>query len=397
MIEDIIKECLSCPNPLCEKGCPVGNKIRDFIKALKEDDLNEAQDILYRENPYPQITCRVCAYEKQCEGHCVKHFKGQPVLVHEIEKYISDNSEYKYQIKESNGRKIAIIGAGIASLSLAKLLLIDGYSVDIYEREKFIGGAIETGIPPFRFDHSFLKNIYDELIEFKANFYFNTVIPKDIDIKDLLKRYDRVVIATGARKENKMNIEGEEYSLSGLKVLYDLNVLNRHKDYAYGKALVVGGGNVAIDVARSLKRIVKDVTIIYRRSEKEMPANLSEITEAKKDGIVLNTLSNPTKIVKNSDGSLEVSLVKMELGEKDASGRASVTVKEDSEYTVSTDLIVMAIGQKYLPLYEDMKIDNHITSYDRVYAVGDANIGPSTVSHCIGDAKKLKELIDSSF
>lgn len=396
MIENYVKECLSCPNPLCEKGCPVGNKIRDFIKALKEDDLNKAGEILYGENPFPAITSRVCAYEKQCEGHCVKHFKGQAVVVHEIEKYISDRIKDKYTVKAYNGRKIAIVGAGISALALSKLLAIDGYSIDIYEKEDFIGGAIATGIPEFRFKHEYLNDIYEELLNLGINFKFHRELGRDIDIHDLMNYYDRVVIATGASLENNLRIEGEDLAVSGLNLLYDLNILNKQKEYACKSAMVVGGGNVAIDVARSLKRFIPEVTIVYRRSEKEMPANLSEIELCKKEDINFSFQTSPVKIEAREDG-YDVTLIKMELGDKDESGRASFKAIANSEYHAHSDLIVACIGQKFKKIYSDMEVYKYETSYPNVYIVGDANIGASTVSHCIGDAKKLKTIIDSSF
>lgn len=397
MIDKYTSECLSCLNPLCEKGCPVKNRIRDFIKALKENNFSLAQALLYSENPFPELTCRVCAYEKQCEGHCVKNFKGQPVIVHAIEQYISDNSDVINETPVNNGHKIALIGAGVANLALAKLLALSGYTVTIFEAEAFIGGAIKTGIPDFRLEKKYLDTIYQELCELKVEFFFDHKVDGKQELEKLLSAYDRVVIGTGARKENKLGIEGEQLAVGGLELLYDLNINANNAKYQAKKALVVGGGNVAIDVARSLKRFVDNVTIVYRRSEVEMPANLSEIKLAKDEAINFEFQVNPSKLEKNPDGSLKVTLVRMELGEKDASGRASFHVIEGSDFSYDTDLVVSAIGQKYLPLIEDMKVEKHKTSYENVYIVGDANLGPSSVSHCIGDAKELKLLIDSSF
>lgn len=398
MIEKYINECLSCPNPLCEKGCPLKNHIRDFILALKHEDLKMAISILDMQNPFPEITCRVCAYEKQCEGHCVKSFKGNPVIVHEIEKYISDNSNIKREVKSKNGHSVALIGAGIANLALAKLLALGGYEVQVFEKQAFIGGAVNSGIPPFRLDKSYLDKIYQELLAYGVKFVFDSAIDSLDKLMQIKKDFDRVVIGTGCQKENIMSIPGIELAFKGLEVLYDFNIKANFDKYRdCNSAIVVGGGNVAIDVARSLKQCIKNVTIVYRRSEKEMPANLVEIKEAKQEGINFEFLVNPKAISKDNDGSLLVDFDQMELGEVDESGRASFRIVNGCELKKSCDMIVMAIGQKHNKIDEGITYDGHHTSLENVYVVGDAKLGPSTVAHCINDAKTVKELIDSSF
>ena len=396
MIQDDVRECLSCLNPLCEKGCPVGNQIRDFIKAVKINDMALAQRLLYAENPFPAITCRICAFEKQCEGHCVKHFKGEPVKVHKIEQHISDYDEYESIKACDNGRSIALIGGGIANLALAKMFLLEGYSVDVYEKNNFLGGAIMTGIPNFRLDKKYFYDISRELIQLGLKTHYGYTV----DANKLLKlqtKFDRVVIGTGAQVERKMGIPGEENAATALKVLYDFNVSEEIEKYEnLNRVLVVGGGNVAMDVARSLKHVVDDVTVVYRRDFEQMPANVVEIDEAKAENVNFLTLTNLLAIEKTDDKYL-TTLVKMELGEKGADGRASFKEVLNSEYQEEFDLVVLAIGQKFKPLVEDMVVDKHETNYPNIYVVGDAYLGPSSVAHCIGDAKEVKKIIDLSY
>lgn len=396
MIDQEVNACLSCLNPLCEKACPVKNHIRDFIKALKEDDLLKARAILAKANPFPYITCRLCAYSKQCEGHCVKHFKGEAVKIHEIEKYIADSMPDARKKKASNKHSVALVGAGIANLALAKELLLDGYEVVLFEKEAFAGGTIKTGIPDFRFDKKYLDMAIKEVTDLGAVFHYETMVDA-AKLKELSHDFDRVVIGTGAMQERKMGIVGEEYAYSGLKVLYDLNILKQRAKYQMLKhVLVIGGGNVAMDVANSLKAFVQDVTLVYRRSFKEMPANIEEIEEAKNRGVHFLNLTN-LKALHPSDQGLVASLIKMELTIPGSDGRTQVKEIAGSEYSIACDAAVMAIGQKFASLSADFTYENHHTSYPFVYIVGDANLGPSTVAGAIGDAMEVKSIIDESF
>ena len=399
-IKDQINECLSCPKPQCEKGCPVHNHICAFIKDLKNDDLVHAAKTLYEVNPFPELTSRLCDCDRQCQGHCVKGIKGNPVQVQRIERYISDHKKREYTIKEDNGRKIALVGAGVACLSAAIRLREEGYQVDIYEQLDKIGGAIYSGIPAYRFDKSYLDVIHQELESIGVHFYFNTTIGKDIKLEELQKKYDRILLGIGAQVENTYGLEGDGCE-AGLSLLYNLNVLQKHNDYKaqYRSAIVWGGGNVAMDCARSLKRILDEVTIVYRRSEEEMPASKSEIQEAKEEGVQFAFLENIQSLKHDEYGRvIGATCVKMELGEKDESGRRSTHVIEGSEYEIPCELVVPAIGQKvdFKPIQELTFEDTHKTSIDKVYVTGDAYLGPKTVAAAIHDGQlAAKEIMDS--
>ena len=402
-IEEVVNECLGCKLPFCEKGCPLHNDIRDFIKALKENDINLAKAILYNKNPFPYICSRVCAHEKQCRGNCVKNRLGKAVDVPMIEKYLSEET-YEMSKAETNGLKIAIIGSGIGSLALAKLLSLNGCAVDIYERENYIGGTILSGIPAYRLERKYITRAIDEVKALGVNFFLNTDILKNEGIKALFaKGYDKVVLAIGAMKSNHMGIKNEEYTCDGLKLLHDFNILNQGDKYRnYQRAIVVGGGNVAMDCARSLKRVMGDVSIIYRRSIKEMPANAVEIKEAIAEGVKIIELANPKEVVYEGK-VVGVKAIKMELGEVDDSGRASFKEIPNSEEIIPCDLLVMAIGQKIENELADVveynergRIainDKHMTSYPNVYAIGDCVLGPSSVAHTINDAKECFKCI----
>ena len=287
-------------------------------------------------------------------------------------------------------------------MAISKLLALEGFSVTLFDKEDFSGGTLQTGIPAFRLERKYILKAIVELEELGVNFSLgqNLNAAKIISLK---KEYDRIVIATGTMATNKMNIKGEENSLDGLRLLYDLNILHKEAEYKkHQKALVVGGGNVALDCALSLKRIIKDVSIIYRRSIKEMPANKEEVAEAIAQGIELIELNNPVKVDK--DG---VMAIKMVLGEKDASGRASFHPVANSEHFIKADLVVMAIGQRVKA--EDFEgftldnkgrlavSDNYETSINGIYACGDVVNGPSNVANAFQSAKECFKGIMESY
>ena len=399
-INECVNECLSCPQPRCETGCPVHNEICSFIKCLKEEDLDAASIILYNVNTFPELTSRLCDCDRQCQGHCVKGIKSNPVQIQRIERYISDHRKFPYKPLPSNGKKIALIGAGVACLSAAIRLRENGYEVDVYEQYDQIGGAIYSGIPSYRFDKSILNTIQNYLEDMNVTFYFHQQVGKDITLEELLEKYDRILIGIGAQVENKYGLEGNGY-LAGLSLLYDLNVKEMHFTYKekYHHAIVWGGGNVAMDCARSLIRIMDDVTVLYRRSEKEMPANQSEIQDAKNEGVKFALLENIQSLNLDEEGNvIGARCVKMELGEPDESGRRSPHVIEGSEYDIPCDLVVAAIGQKVdlSPLGEISIQKTHETSIPNVYLAGDAYLGPGTVASAIRDGQDCaKEIMDS--
>ena len=400
-IKELADYCLSCPKPRCETGCPTGNHIRDFIKALKEDNLALAADTLYAVNPFPELTSRLCDCERQCQGHCVRGIKGEPVSIQQIERYISDNSTRKTVAGVSNGHRIAIIGAGPAGLSAARDLLMKGYAVEVYDKNDQAGGAIYSGIPSYRFDKSYVTKIKEELEEAGVVFHFSCEVGKDISFETLQKDYDRILLGIGAQTERKYGLEGEGCE-AGLSLLYNLNVAHKEEEYKkkYSGAVVWGGGNVAMDCARSLVRILDNVTIIYRRSEKEMPANRIEIEEAKEEGVKFAFLENIKELRLDEHGKVVgAHCIRMHLGEPDASGRARPIETEGRDYEIPCELVVPAIGQSvdFTPFGNLEKTEGHKTTIEHVYVAGDAYLSPKTVADAIRDGRAAAKEIDESF
>lgn len=401
-IQDLTGYCLSCMKPRCETGCPTGNHIRDFIKAMKDEDPETAGKVLYAVNPFPELTSRLCDCDRQCQGHCVRGIKGTPVQIQSIERYISDHVKRKTPVGESNGRKIALVGTGPANLAAARDLIAEGFHVTFFEKLDQIGGAIYSGIPAYRFDHSYLKAIYEELVNAGAEFRFNTEIGKDVSLDELTQKYDRVLLGIGAQVENKYGLDGDGCE-AGLSLLYHLNIEHRQDEYRkkYSGALVWGGGNVAMDCARSLVRILDHVTVIYRRSEKEMPANRDEIEAAKKEGVEFAFLQNIVELRHDENNKvIGAHCVKMHLGEPDSSGRARPIVTEGSDYEIQCELVVPAIGQKvdFTP-FNGLTLEegSHKTSVANVFAAGDAKLGPKTVAAAIKDGRDAAREIIASF
>lgn len=395
--------CLSCPVPRCENGCPVGNHIRDYIKNIKESDVVKGSRTLYDVNPFPQLTCRLCDYAKQCQGHCVRGIKGTPVDIHEIEMFISDSVGRSYTAGAENGRKVAIIGAGVAALAAAIDLRQQGYQVDIFEKLDRVGGAVYSGIPSYRFDKKYLEDIYQDEQKLGVHFHFQCEVGKDISFAQLQSDYDRILVTVGAQIENTYGLSGEGCE-AGLSLLYHLNVLQQAEEYRakYHSAVVWGGGNVAMDCARSLVRILDQVTVIYRRSELEMPANRDEIAEAKKEGVVFAFLENIKELRLDVNGKVVgAHCIKMHLGEPDASGRARPIETEGSDYEIPCELVIPAIGQsvsfKDLDPSLQKKEGTHAATLEKVFIAGDAYLGPKTVAAAIKDGKDAAKELMASF
>ncbi|MCH3961496.1 MAG: FAD-dependent oxidoreductase [Solobacterium sp.] len=395
--------CLSCPVPRCENGCPVGNHIRDYIKAIKEKDAVRSAEILYSVNPFPQLTCRLCDYARQCQGHCVRGIKGSPVEIHEIEKYISDANSRNVSAGTANGRSIAIVGAGPASLAAALDLRQAGYQTEIYEKLDRVGGAVYSGIPSYRFDKKYLDEIYEDEKKLGTIFHFGCEVGRDISLKELLDSHDRVLLTSGAQIENTYGLSGEGCE-AGLSLLYHLNVEDQAAVYQkkYHRAAVWGGGNVAMDCARSLVRILDEVTVIYRRSEKEMPANRDEIEAAKKEGVKFAFLENIKELRLDEQGRvIGAHCIKMHLGEPDASGRARPIETAGSDYEIPCELVIPAIGQSVSFEIFDADIKKqegtHVSTMPHVYIAGDAYLGPKTVAACIKDGRDAAAEMMRSF
>lgn len=399
-IADLSHYCLSCPKPRCEVGCPTGNRIRDFIKALKEDNLSQAAEVLYGVNPFPELTSRLCDCARQCQGSCIRAIRQEPVQIQQIERYISDQVESVYKVGEAIDKKVALVGAGPANLAAAIDFLKAGYQIDVYEKLSQIGGAIYSGIPDYRFHKKYLQNIHQKLVNAGVHFFFEKEVGKDISLEKLSQDYDAVMIGIGAQVENHFGMVLPKGTVGGLSLLYDLNVLHKAADYQhYQKAVVWGGGNVAMDCARSLVRILKEVHVLYRRSENEISANSEEIIEAKKEGVQFRFLENIHSLEANEKGELQaLRIVKMALTEKDASGRYATEVVANSEYRFSADLLVTAVGQKvdFSALHPKLdKKENHQSSFPNVFITGDAYLGPKNVAAAIHDGRKAAQEVIS--
>lgn len=400
-IAELSGYCLSCPKPRCETGCPTGNHIRDFIRAMKDGNTEGAAEILYAVNPYPELTSRLCDCDRQCQGHCVRGIKGEPVRIQQIERFISDHGTRKTEAGKPNGRRIALIGAGPACLAAARDLCMMGYHTEIYEKLDRAGGAVYSGIPEYRFDKKLVENIRAELEEAGVVFHLGCEIGKDIPFETLRKEYDRVLVGIGAQVENRYGLSGVGCE-PGLSLLYHLNVLHEEEKYRrqYSGAVVWGGGNVAMDCARSLIRILDHVTVIYRRSEKEMPANREEIEAARAEGVRFAFLENIKELRLDENGRvIGARCVRMHLGEPDASGRARPIETEGSDYEIPCELVVPAIGQSvdFSVVGNLEKGSTHLSSLPGVYVTGDAFLGPRTVADAIRDGRRAAEEINASF
>ena len=391
--KNLADDCLGCLKPRCQTGCPCGNLIRDWIASCKEEDYSKAGKILHDVNPFPELTSLLCDHKRQCQGHCVKGIKGHPVAIPEIEYALSQMTKRDLSKKKPNGKKVALVGAGIANLTAAYFLMKDGFAVEFFEKEPFLGGAIATGIPSFRFDKAPLLAIQNDLVEMGAVFHFSVAVGAKPSLEDLRSSFDFVIVGVGASKNNSVGFSAEKGLVSGLQILREINVADGKEKYGrFKSAIVWGGGNVALDCARSLIRLGGKVTIVYRRSLKEMPASEVEIQEASKEGVEIAFLTNVTDLIKDEkDAVTGVKLVKMELGEMDSSGRASCHEIPGSEFALSCDLLVSAIGQKvdFTPLSADLKIaGGHRSNLENVYFSGDCYFGAKNIASCIRDGRE---------
>ena len=415
--------CLQCKHKPCVLGCPVNVPIKEFIKEVAEGEFEKAFETITKENSLPAICGRVCPQENQCEGECVRGIKGEPVAIGRLERFVADymiNKGIK-DIKpiESNGIKVAVVGGGPAGLSCAGELAKKGYKVTIFEALHKLGGVLVYGIPEFRLPKKLVSTEVNSIIDMGVNIETNVIVGKSITVDELMgDGYKAVFIGSGAGLPNFMNIEGE--NLNGVYSANEfLTRANLMKAYDFPNAktpikigenvAVVGGGNVAMDAARTAKRLgAKNVYIVYRRGEEELPARKEEIHHAKEEGIIFELLRNPKKI-NGKDGWIEsLECVKMELGKPDASGRRRPVEIEDSKYLLDVQTVIIAIGQSPNPLirktteglktqsWGGMIVEEQTmeTSKEYVYAGGDAVTGAATVILAMGAGKKAAQAID---
>ena len=395
--------CLQCNNPRCMKGCPVNIRIPEFIKAIKEGDISKAYQIISESSSLPAICGRVCPQEKQCESMCIKGLKGEAISIGSLERYVADfaikNNLASTKAKEKNGKKVCVVGSGPAGLSCAGELARNGYDVTIYEVLHKAGGVLTYGIPEFRLPKSIVKKEVDSLEKLGVKILCDVPIGNAISLSELEKEYDAVFLGTGAGLPKFMDIPGEDANevFSANEILTRINLMGAYQDTSKtpikkGKvAYVIGGGNVAMDAVRSLKRLGVEAHLMYRRSEAELPARKMEVEHAKEEGIIFDLLRNPTKVLVDDDNHvIGMEVVEMELGSPDESGRCSVTEKVGSNYEVKCDMIVEALGTS--PNHEALKnsdikltdrglieVNSTKTSLNNVFAGGDAVTGAATV------------------
>lgn len=359
-IQEKTNYCLNCKiKPCSNKGCPLGNDIPTFIKLAKEEKIEEAYEVISTTSVLPGICGRICPHMKQCEGSCVRGIKGNPVDIGTIESYIFDKAMEqglslkkvygKYASEESKeekevlkGKKVAIIGGGPAGLTCAAFLAKEGIDVTIYEKYDSLGGILVHGIPEFRLEKSIVEESIKNILDLGVKVEYKKELGKNLELEELIQNYDAIFLATGANKSAKMGVEGE--NLQGVYGGNELLEKDMHPDYNGKTVAVIGGGNVAMDCARTIqKKGAKDVFVIYRRAEAQMPAEQKEIEDAKKEGVKFLLQNNIVKIIGNEKVE-KVELIKTKLVKKEGETREVPVNIENSNYIIDVDYIVMALG-----------------------------------------------------
>ena len=336
-IQKYTEYCLNCVvKPCSKKGCPLNNDIPAFIKQVKEENVKEAYKILSKTTVLGSVCGRICPHFKQCEGSCVRGIKGEPVQIGEIEAYVFDealnNKWYKEleKTEELKGKKVAVVGGGPAGLTCSAFLARSGAEVTIYEKYGKLGGILEHGIPDFRLSKDVLENTIESILSLGINVEYNKELGKNIALQELEKSYDAIFLSFGANIPSKTNIEGED--LEGVFGGNSLLETGKHPDYTGKKVAVIGGGNVAMDCSRKIKRLGADkVYVIYRRAEKQMPAEIKEIAEAKEEGIEFLFQNNIVKILGNKKVE-KIECIKTELVKKEGETREVPVNIENSNY-----------------------------------------------------------------
>ncbi len=417
MAIDEAKRCLNCKNSPCVKGCPVNVRIPEFIAKVAAGDFDGAYEIITSTNSLPAICGRVCPQESQCEGNCVRGIKGESVGIGRLERFVADyhmnhgHSDAAPAMPESNGHKVAVIGSGPAGLTCAGDLARQGYDVTIYEAFHKAGGVLVYGIPEFRLPKAIVAKEIAKLEYFGVKIVTDAVIGRAMSIDELFEEgFEAVFIGSGAGLPQFMNIPGE--SLLGVfsanEILTRSNLMKAYlPEYdtpiKIGKKVaIVGGGNVAMDAARTAKRLGADeVYIIYRRGEEELPARKEEVHHAKEEEIIFKLLNNPVEIIGDENGHVTgIKVIKMELGEPDASGRRKPVEVAGSEYIIDVDSVIISIGTSPNPLIRSttpglevtkkggiQADEKGATSRPGVFAGGDAVTGAATVIKAMGAGK----------
>ena len=417
------QRCLHCPTKPCISGCPVAVNIPDFIEEVKNGEFEKAYQIIRQTSSLPAVCGRVCPQETQCESKCVRGVKGEAVAIGRLERFVAD--WHREHVKDeavkpaSNGHKVAVVGAGPAGLTCAGDLAKLGYQVSVFEALHVAGGVLMYGIPEFRLPKAIVQNEIDGLKQMGVDIETNMVIGRSESVDDLFEAgYESVFIGSGAGLPNFMNMPGEN-----LKGVYSANEFltrcNLMKAYKEGvdtpiqhpkRAVIVGGGNVAMDAARCAKRLgVEEVTIVYRRSMEELPARREEVEHVQEEGIIFRLLTNPVRVLGDENGWVKgMECVSMELGEPDESGRRRPVEIKDSNFVLDVDCMIMAIGTSPNPLIRSttegletnrkgclIADDNGATTREGVFAGGDAVTGAATVILAMGAGKTAAKAMDA--
>ena len=414
--------CLQCKNSPCVQGCPVNVPIRDFIGCIQRGDLQGAYDTIRTQNGLPAICGRVCPQENQCESKCVRGIKGQPVGIGRLERFVADwameHGDTAAKVPAPNGKRAAVVGSGPAGLTCAADLAKKGWKVTVYEALHTPGGVLMYGIPEFRLPKALVQREIDSIKALGVEIVTNAVVGRCMTVDELLAEgYDAVFVGSGAGLPNFQHIPGE--SLCGVYSANEfLTRVNLMKAYDFpnhdtpvkvgARVAVIGGGNVAMDAARVARRLGAEVSIVYRRSEKEMPARLEEVHHAKEEGVIFRMLTNPKAILGDENGFVRaMECVEMELGEPDERGRRRPVPKAGSEFELPVDTVIVAIGNSPNPLIKkttpDLPVNERggITTDEygktgklHVYAGGDAVTGAATVILAMGAGKKAAADMD---
>ncbi|MBO4591879.1 MAG: NADPH-dependent glutamate synthase [Eubacterium sp.] len=418
---DEAQRCLNCPTHPCMDGCPVQISIPEFIQKIAEKDFEGAYQVINRSSSLPAVCGRVCPQERQCESKCVRGIKGEPVAIGRLERFVADwhnkNVTEAPAKPEPNGHKCAVIGCGPSGLACASDLAKKGYEVTIYEALHTPGGVLAYGIPEFRLPKAIVQKEVDGLKALGVKIETNVVIGKSITIDELFDEfgYEAVFVGSGAGLPRFMNIPGENLNgvYSANEFLTRINLMKAFKEGSKTpiehpkKAVIVGGGNVAMDAARSAKRLGADVTIVYRRSMEELPARKEEVEHAMEEGIVFKLLNNPIEVVGEEGRVKAIRCQEMELSEPDESGRRSPIPVEGKINEIEADCFIVSIGTSPNPLIKSttegldtnkrgciVADENGATTRDGVFAGGDAVTGAATVILAMGAGKKAAAAMD---
>ena len=412
-IKQKVNYCLNCKVKPCSiKGCPLNNNIPEFIKKIKEEKMIDAYNILCDTTVMQSICGRICPHKKQCEGSCVRGIKGEPVSIGELEAYVGDfaiENNLKIETKQEEGlsnKKVAVVGGGPAGLTCSAFLAKRGVKVTIYERYNFLGGLLVYGIPEFRLDKNIVKNCIQKILDLGIDVKYNQKLGENLNLEDLLNNFDRVYLSFGANVSSKMGIIGEE--LDGVYGGNELLEYGNHPNYEGKEVLVNGGGNVAMDIARTIKRKgAKKVIVVYRRAREQMPAEEKEVDDAINEGIEFLFQNNIVKI--NGEKNVQsVELIKTELVQKEGDLRLSPVNIEGSNYEIKADYVIMALGATTDNLVKKIgieltpknyiKIDeNFKTSNPRILAGGDLTGGKGTVAWAAKDGRMAATEIIKQF